>query len=293
MKIKNIIYAATLLLAALPCQAQENITTLKACIERGLENNYSLRIVRNNEEIAGNNFSWANAGMLPTANISGGYSGTLDNSNTTDRASGTVSKQRNISDHTLRAGVDMQWMIFDGFKMQADYNRLRELKLQSETQTRLAIEDFVAKLTAEYYNYVQQSARLRNLNYAVKLSRERLRIVHERYVIGDNSRLDLLQARVDFNADSAESAKQHELLATSRIRLHELMADENIEETFNLSDTTVSVVRIMNFDKLWESTLQNNASLLLRVLSRLLRWLTKCAKNHCASSSMVLVKTQL
>ena len=150
MKIKNIIYAATLLLAALPCQAQENITTLKACIERGLENNYSLRIVRNNEEIAGNNFSWANAGMLPTANISGGYSGTLDNSNTTDRASGTVSKQRNITDHTLRAGVDMQWMIFDGFKMQADYNRLRELKLQSETQTRLAIEDFVAKLTAEY-----------------------------------------------------------------------------------------------------------------------------------------------
>lgn len=263
MKIKNIIYAATLLLAALPCQAQENITTLKACIERGLENNYSLRIVRNNEEIAGNNFSWANAGMLPTANISGGYSGTLDNSNTTDRASGTVSKQRNISDHTLRAGVDMQWMIFDGFKMQADYNRLRELKLQSETQTRLAVEDFVAKLTAEYYNFVQQSARLRNLNYAVKLSRERLRIVHERYVIGDNSRLDLLQARVDFNADSAESAKQHELLATSRIRLHELMADENIEETFNLSDTTVSVVRIMNFDKLWESTLQNNASLLL------------------------------
>ena len=263
MKIKNIIYAATLLLAALPCQAQENITTLKACIERGLENNYSLRIVRNNEEIAGNNFSWANAGMLPTANISGGYSGTLDNSNTTDRASGTVSKQRNITDHTLRAGVDMQWMIFDGFKMQADYNRLRELKLQSETQTRLAIEDFVAKLTAEYYNYVQQSARLRNLNYAVQLSRERLRIVHERYVIGDNSRLDLLQARVDFNADSAESAKQHELLATSRIRLHELMADENIEETFNLSDTTVSVVRIMNFDKLWESTLQNNASLLL------------------------------
>ena len=263
MKLKKIIYTAMLLAACTYSQAQENITTLKSCLERGLENNYSLRIVRNKQEIADNNFSMANAGMLPTANLSGGYSGTLDNSDVTDRASGTTSKQRNITDHTLRAGVDVQWMIFDGFKMQADYNRLRELKLQSETQTRLAIEDFVAKLTAEFYNFVQQSARLQNLNYAVKLSRERMRIVHERYVIGDNSRLDLLQARVDFNADSAESVKQHERLATSRIRLHELMADENIEETFNLSDTTVGVVRIMSFEKLWESTLQNNASLLL------------------------------
>ncbi len=263
MKLKNIIYTATLLLAAASSQAQENVTTLKSCIERGLENNYSLRIVRNNEEIANNNFSWANAGMLPNANLSAGYSGTLDNTNSTDRQSRATTKQRNITDHTLRAGVDIQWMIFDGFKMQADYNRLRELKLQSKTQTRLAIEDFVARLTAEYYNYVQQSARLRNLNYAVQLSRERLRIVYERYIIGDNSRLDLLQARVDFNADSAESVKQHELLATSRIRLHELMADQNVEETFNVSDTTVDVVRALNFDKLWESTLKNNASLLL------------------------------
>ena len=263
MKLKNIIYTTALLLSPLSGQAQENITTLKSCIERGLENNYSLRIVRNNEQIADNNFSWANAGMLPTANLSGGYSGTLDNTNATDRASGTTSKQRNITDHTLRAGVDLQWIIFDGFKMQADYNRLRELKLQSETQTRLAIEDFVAKLTAEYYNFVQQNARLRNLNYAVQLSRERLRIVHESYIIGDKSRLDLLQARVDFNADSAESVKQNERLATSRIRLHELMADNNLEEAFNVSDTTVGVVRIMNFEKLWESTLQNNASLLL------------------------------
>lgn len=262
MKLKNIIYT-TLLLASINSHAQENVTTLKSCIERGLENNYSLRIIRNEEEIASNNLSWANAGRLPTANLSAGYSGTLDNSNATDRQSGATTKQRNITDHTLRAGIDMQWMIFDGFKMQADYNRLRELKLQSKTQTRLAIEDFVAKLTAEYYNFVQQSARMRNLNYAVQLSRERLRIVYERYIIGENSRLDLLQARVDFNADSAESVKQRERLATSRIRLHELMADDNIEEAFNVSDTTVDVVRALNFDKLWESTLENNASLLL------------------------------
>ena len=251
------------MLTLISTSAQDETNTLKNCIERGLENNYSLRIVRNKQQIAENNSTWANAGLLPKVDLSAGYNGTLNNNETTAREDGSTTKQSNITDHTLNAGIDVKWLVFDGFKMQADYSRLKELKLQSETQTRLAVEDFVAALTAEYYNFVQQRARLRNLNYAVKLSRERLRIVYERYVIGDNSRLDLLQARVDFNADSAESVKQHELLASSRIRLHELMAEKDIDKMFIVADTMVDVNRPLNFDKLWESTLQNNASLLI------------------------------
>ena len=251
------------MLTLISTSAQDETNTVKNCIERGLENNYSLRIVRNKQQIAENNSTWANAGLLPKVDLSAGYNGTLNNNETTAREDGSTTKQSNITDHMLNAGIDVKWLIFDGFKMQADYKRLNELKLQSETQTRLAVEDFVAALTAEYYNFVQQRARLRNLNYAVKLSRERLRIVYERYVIGDNSRLDLLQARVDFNADSAESVKQHELLASSRIRLHELMAEKDIDKMFTVADTMVDVNRPLNFDKLWESTLQNNASLLI------------------------------
>ena len=251
------------MLTLISTSAQDETNTLKNCIERGLENNYSLRIVRNKQQIAENNSTWANAGLLPKVDLSAGYNGTLNNNETTAREDGSTTKQSNITDHMLNAGIDVKWLIFDGFKMQADYKRLKELKLQSEIQTRLAVEDFVAALTAEYYNFVQQRARLRNLNYAVKLSRERLRIVYERYVIGDNSRLDLLQARVDFNADSAESVKQHELLASSRIRLHELMAEKDIDKMFTVADTMVDVNRPLNFDKLWESTLQNNASLLI------------------------------
>ena len=264
MKIgRFLLTAGAMILALSTASAQGEINTLKSCIERGLENNYSLRIIRNKQQMATNNATMANAGMLPKVDLSAGYSGTLDNSETTSRADGSVAKESNITDHALSAGIDLKWLVFDGFKMQADYNRLKELKLQSETQTRLAVEDFVAALTAEYYNFVQQHARLRNLNYAVKLSRERLRIVHERYVIGDNSRLDLLQARVDFNADSAESVKQHELLASSRIRLHQLMAEKEIDKLFTVADTMVDVNRPLNFDKLWESTTQNNASLLI------------------------------
>ncbi len=262
MKQISLIYTA-LFISLLPVTAQHSDSILKSCLERGLENNYSLRIIRNDEAIADNNDTWANAGLLPTVGVSAGYSGTLDNVDATSRDGNVAStSQRNITDHTLRAGVDLQWTIFDGFKMQADYSRLKELHLLSRTQTRIAVEDFIAEFTAEYYNFIQQRLRLNNLNYAVKLSRERLRIVQDRYIIGNNSRLDLLQARVDFNADSAESLKQEELLVTSRIRLYELMAERNVDDKFIVDDSVIYNDNELSFDELWSSTLANNASLI-------------------------------
>ncbi len=264
LKIMTFGFLASL---ALPLSAQQYSTvTLRECLEKGLENNYSLRIVRNEEQAADNNFTRANAGQLPTLNATLGYSGTFDNTRT--KTSAATTTDRDVLNHTMSAGVTAEWMVFDGFKMQADYARLRELHLQSETQTRIAVENYIAELTAEYYNFVQQRIRMRNLNYAMRLSKERLRIVQERYMIGDNSRLDLFQATVDFNADSAQSLKQHELLATSRIRLRQLMSERNMDSWMFVADTAISINATLNFDSLWIETQMNNASLLKAEHSR-------------------------
>ncbi len=245
---------------SLPAIAQT--VSLKTCVETGLKNNYSLSIVRNDERIAANNATKANAGYLPQVNASAGYAGTLDSYNTKSRNSGSISRERDVMNHTLSAGINAEWTIFDGYKIQTNYQRLQELKRKSATQTRLAIENYVADLVAEYYNYVQQRIRMRNLRYAVALSKERLRIVQERFIVGDNSRLDLQQAQVDFNADSAQSLKQRELLATSRIRLNELMAVKNVNDRLRIRDTVINVTTSLTFDSLWNATLRTNASLI-------------------------------
>lgn len=46
--------------------------SLRNCIEKGLQNNYSLRIVRNQQSIADQNATRANAGYLPTVEACGG-----------------------------------------------------------------------------------------------------------------------------------------------------------------------------------------------------------------------------
>ena len=147
--------------------------TLKSCLETGLEKNYSIRLVRNQEQISKNNATIANAGYLPTLDLSAKYSGTVDNTETKARATGETTTTDGVFDQTINAGLNLNWTLFDGFKIQANYSRLKELERQGETLTRIAIEDFIANMTAEYYNYIQQQIRLKNFRYAMSLSKER------------------------------------------------------------------------------------------------------------------------
>lgn len=236
--------------------------TLQECLETGLSNNYSIRMVLNRQQVSENNATKANAGMLPTVDLSASYGGDLSTTRTTDRPTGVRSTERNAYDQTVNAGVDLNWTIFDGFSILTNYKQLQLLKEQGELQTRIAIEDFVSALTAEYYNFIQEKIRLKNFRYAMSLSKERMRIVELRYNIGDNSGLDYLQAKVDFNADSAQYMRQQEALKTSLIKINELMGNDDVTAFVGIRDTTIDVNPNLDFESLWVSTLETNASLL-------------------------------
>lgn len=258
---KTILTTFALALFALGGNAQT--FTLSQCLKKGLENNYSLRITRNEEEVAHNNATAANAGYMPTIDLAAGYNGSIGGNSSKQRLTGETEKSGNSFDNNVSAGVDVNWTIFNGFKTKTTYEQLKEMEKMGETGTRLAIEDFIADLTAEYYNFLQQRMRLHNYYNAVLLSKERLRIVEERYNIGNFSRLDYQQAKVDFNADSAQYIKQQEVVITSRIALNEMMAIEQVYTPITTVETTIEIDSTLNFVHLWNSMLENNAELLL------------------------------
>ena len=237
--------------------------TLRKCLEIGLEQNYDVRIVRNEEQISDNDATAGNAGMLPTIDLSAGYTGTLDNDRTTIPHDGAAVSESGVYDQTASVGLAVNWTLFDGFRIRTNYKRLKEMQQMGALKTRITIEDFMASLTAEYYNYIQQTLRLQNFRYAVGLSRERLRITEARVQVGNFSRLDLLQARVDFNADSSKYMSQHELVTASRIRINELLANEDLNGTLCIRDTLIRVNSTLEWDTLLEKTLSANASLLM------------------------------
>jgi outer membrane protein TolC len=236
--------------------------TLPECLQIGLQQNFDIRLSRNAEQIAKNNATLANAGFLPSLDASASYTGANATTETTVRENGSVTTGGGAWNQTLNAGIDLTWTLFDGFRIVATYDRLKELRQQGETNTRIAIEDLIANLTAEYYNYIQQQIRLNNLRYAVTLSRERLRIVEARYNIGNFSRLDLQQARVDFNADSSSYMKQQELLSTSRINLNELMANTQVDASLAIADTVIDINTELKLGDMMEGMLMTNSSLI-------------------------------
>lgn len=256
-------YIPIALLLVLPVLTQAQVVyDLKRCIETGLQQNYDIRIIRNNQEISDNNQTIGNAGYLPTVDLTAGYSGTV-NDVMQNLSEGGQNKNNGVNNQLLNAGVNLNWTVFDGFNIQTNHKRLKELQQMGELNTRLTIENFIADLTAEYYNYIQQNIRLNNLRSAVKLSKERLRIVEARYEIGAGSRLEMQQARVDFNSDSSRLIKQYEVLYTSRISLNQMMAIDKIDQLIVTSDSVIVFNQFLNQEEIWQRTLSSNSFLLL------------------------------
>ena len=253
------IIAAALILSM---GAQAQIMTLKECLETGIRESYQIRLVNISEEKAANNDSWGYAGGLPTVSVTGSYSGSIASNDATLASDGSTVSNRGVLDQTLNAQVRAEWTVFEGFSIQATRDRMQELHNQGTIQTRVTIEDYIATLTSEYYNLVKQTLHLKNLEYATALSKERLRITSERYDMGGNSRLDMQQAQVYFNSDSAKCLKQHEALGSANIRINRIMSNQDLRSVHVTADTAINLLTGLDYESLYEDMMKVNSSLL-------------------------------
>ena len=197
-----------------------------------------------------------------TCMLNGGYSGNYFGNNYTlpnDSTAGTTASYNG----TLNAAITAEWTLFNGFSIQSNYARLQELKAMGELNTRMALEDFVANLSAEYYNYIKEQLSLANLKASLEFSQDRLYIVEASYGIGAASGLDYQQAQVDYNADHSAYITQLEVVAASRFKLNQLMALDSIEAPLALADTTIAIDTCILRDSIWMAAQENNAQLLV------------------------------
>lgn len=261
MKIKLLLLNLAVFTFGLSAQGQA-VYTLNSCIKTSLENNFSLLITRNSEEIAGNNFTPGNAGFLPSLDLSGRHSGTL-NSSTSNLTDGTQTSTSGVFNTTSSAGLALGLTIFSGFNVQTTYKKLGELKQLGEMNTQMAVENLVSSIVSAYFNYVNQVQQLNNLTYALTLSKERLRIDEERYLLGSSSKLNVLQSRVYVNSDSTRLSRQAQTVIATQIQLNELMAVEDLGASFISQDTSIAISNDLLYEKLLEETLMRNTSLLI------------------------------
>ena len=259
MKVKHIIFSLIIISTFYSGSAQVRYT-LKDCIGIGLERNFSILIARNNQTISGNNYTIGNAGYLPAITLGSLYNGTVTNFTQNNDPGGKTTVNGSVT-NSANASVNLNWTIFSGFNVSTTYKKLNELRQVGELNTQITVENYISSIVSVYYNYIQQVELVNNLKYAVTLSKERLRIDEQRYLLGSNSKLQVLQSRVYLNADSSLLSQQTEALKATQIRLNELMAVDDMSGQFVLTDTIINVQPDLLFEKLLDETLRLNTSL--------------------------------
>jgi outer membrane protein, adhesin transport system len=261
-KLKSLLKLTPILLVIFlhkPAYGQE-VYDLSRAILTGLEQNFSVKIARNREEIAENNYTRGNAGFLPTVSTTNRVGGNVT-ATTQNRNDGSQIVTSGVHNTTGTAALNLDMPLFRGFTIQTNWLRLNELRQMGELNTQMTIENLVARIISEYYYHIQQLNLFNNMQYAVLLSRERARIDEERYLLGASSKLELLQSIVYLNADSSRLARQNEAILESAVRLKSLMALENLETAIVLEDTSIVYNPRLIYGELLESMLEYNTGL--------------------------------
>ena len=204
--------------------AQE-VLTLESAVKIALENNYEIKIATNNLTIQKTNVAIGNAGMLPTVTANVLDNNSIQNSSQT-RQDGTENELDNAKNNNLTYGVGLNWTIFDGLRMFARMDQLKELQKLGEAQLKLTLITRISDVNAAYYDLVQQQQQLAALDTTIVISNQRLTLAQNRFTIGKASKLEVLNAQVDLNTDQVALLRQKELYANSKILLNQLMARE-------------------------------------------------------------------
>jgi outer membrane protein TolC len=252
--MRNLRISSILLLLITPLFAQAQKTmSLDEAIMQALENNYSLKITRNDETIAGNNVTLAP--FLPTLTGTGRQSQTTNN---TESSSAAADKSRT---NLFNAGLTMNWRLFDGFGMFTDYSRQQEMLAMSSQRVKINVESLIMRVCSEYYNIIVQQNRMQSALTSLSLSKSRYENAEEKYLLGVISGLDLQQARIDLNADSSAVLTQQETVVSAYIRMTNLL-NAGHEINFNINDTIILAPAI-DVDSLRVRTLRFNNQLIL------------------------------
>lgn len=235
--------------------------SLENAMKRGLEQNYQLRIESANASILKNNNSLGNAGFFPLLGASAAYSTSVQDINQKSDLTGISQKRSGAKTSTYGAGIELDWTIFDGFRMFAMKDYLGTQDALGRLAYKNAVEETALAISNAYYNIVRQQEQLNVLKQGLALTRKRLELSQARYELGSSSKLEYLQSKVDYNADSASYIRQISEVAKSKVLLKTLI-NMDVNADFEV-DQSIPLATELNLEELVSQTESKNIKLLM------------------------------
>tara|TARA_B100001059_G_C17794395_1_gene562142 strand:+ start:578 stop:1852 length:1275 start_codon:yes stop_codon:yes gene_type:complete len=239
--------------------AAQKLVSVSEAIELALENNYGIKIISNNKEIAKNNAGVLNSGYLPTVTSSSGATFNRDNLEA-EFANGESTALNGAKSSRYNASINLNYTLFDGLGRYYDYKRLKETYKLSELQARETIENTIAQLYVIYYNVAQVTENVTVLEKTLTISKDRITRANYQFEYGQGTMLNVLNAQVDINNDSINLINAKQLLVNTKRDLNVVLGNV-ISSEFRV-DTTIDFKLNVDQNDLANKVKSNNVNLL-------------------------------
>jgi outer membrane protein len=238
----------------------QRLLTVEEAIGTALRNNYNILLAKNDSMAFALDNSYKNAAFLPRIN---GNVGTVWNNNGQKQilSDGTKRESNGLKSNNVNAQLALNWTLFDGLKMFATRDKLEEFVILGELGVKNQLVNTVATVINTYYNIVRQKQQLIAVEEQMALSQERVKLAQYKLDIGVGTKPDVLQGKVDLNAQKAAQLQQQTLIARLKEDLNQLM---NVQQStmYDVTDS-IPINTLLSMGEIQAYMESNNPALLI------------------------------
>lgn len=261
---KTIIYISIILFATNFSFSQESIDFDDA-VKKMLINNFDIRIIKKDLELAENNNNLGMAGFLPSVDASSSFSRTFENTES-ELIDGRIIDGADNRQTNLRAGLQLDWTLFDGFAMFYNYERLDDIEQMNKISVQIEIENRLRELFSVYFDIIRTKENIKILRQNEDFSKERLLRLETAKEFGKATNIEILNATVDYNNDLS-NLKKLQVNLNNLFRQLSLLLGENTEKKYNPIESKIEIEQLESIDEYKALMFQRNSSLLLNLKS--------------------------
>ncbi len=199
----------------------QQVISLEEAIAAALGSNFDILLVRNDADAAATDKHYVYGNYLPAVNAVGGVSQTTSAQeqefDTRPKTSGSGIRTVN-----LNASINLNWTLFDGLRMFAVRDRLYQQYELANINLKSQVINTTAEVISAYYIIVRQKQRLKAIEEQISINEERVKLADRKLSVGLGTKPELLQAKVDLNAQKAAHLQHRTVMTQSKDQLNQL-----------------------------------------------------------------------
>jgi outer membrane protein TolC len=151
------------------------LLTVEEAIATALENNFEIRLAKNDSAAAALDYQYRNAALLPRLSVNAGL--TLNNNDQYQKfTDGAIRQRKGIRSENLNSGVALNWTLFNGGRLYATRERISALLEAGTLAIKNNVINTIGQVITGYYAIVQQQQQLRALEEQLAINTERVKL---------------------------------------------------------------------------------------------------------------------